>query len=468
MFKFRIKKWGLDKKHKAPEVLEMLRLKRQRDAVGKRSKFFIRNRPVSWEDVERYIKRSRTLLAKSDSGFLEIGGHATGVVCRTPSPDPSIVLSVPGNMEASDEFRTADEVVRIMRDYCRGAIEGGIWIYNADESCYFGHRGSAAHDRLSKWYGKMLNVAVCIIDSRIEQGFRLINACFNQLQRIVKEQDPRLLFYLVVLRATLFDEPPTRDLGRLLVNYIRDFNRIIFGERHPINLLWIRCYSGHKSDQDRLQLMAARSFLDYFDSLGNPASTTKDVFKVYFHLLKLSNDSHSLLKHSSALRNTIKSEFIEISLAEGTVESMMGLSYLLTDLCEYSEAELVLESAWRWLSSQNRRRCRYLFHYYYTTASTLKSRRGQHREARRLLWSLHQFDEENYGTNHAITLDALWYIIDDMEQCGEKEEAEKLWQCYRGPHNAHIQKQIEEIEAEEGTLANGMTWGVCHHRNLWE
>ena len=124
MFKIRIKKWGLDKNHKAPEVLELLRLKYQRDAVGKKSEFFIRNRPVNWDDVERYIKRSRTLLAKSDSGFLEIGSHTTGVVCRTPSPDPAVILSVPGIIEASDELRTVDEVVRIVRDYCRGAIDG--------------------------------------------------------------------------------------------------------------------------------------------------------------------------------------------------------------------------------------------------------------------------------------------------------------------------------------------------------
>ncbi|KAI9858052.1 MAG: hypothetical protein M1813_007864 [Trichoglossum hirsutum] len=458
MFKTRIKKWGLDKKHKAPEVLEMLRLKRQRDTVGKRSKFFTRNRPVNWEDVERYIKRSRTLLAKSDSGFLEIGGHATGVVCRTPSPDPSIVLSVPGNMEASEEFRTADEVARIMRDYCRGAIEGGIWIYNADESCYFGHRGSAAHDRLSKWYGKMLNVVVCIIDSRIEQGFRLINACFNQLQRIVKEQDPRLLFYLVVLRAALFDQSPMRDLGRLLVNHIRDFSRIIFGERHPISLLWVRCYSGHKSDQDRLQLMAARSFLDYFDSLGNPASTTKDVFKVYFHLLKLSNDSHSLLKHSNALRNTIKSEFITFSHARMTFLSMIGLSHHLVDLREYSEAEILLESAWQWLSSQDHQGSQHLFHHYYDAASTVKSKRGQHQEALQLSWMSYRYGVENYGTTHVNTLEALWSVIGDVEQSGEKEEAEELRQYYREQHSASTQRQIEEIEAEERTLANGMTW----------
>src|SRR5262249_43483568 len=90
MFKTRIRRWGLDKKHKAPEVLEMLRLKRERDAAGKESTFFVRGRRINWDDIELYVKRSRVLQAKIDSGFLEIGGHIPGVVCRTPSPDPAL------------------------------------------------------------------------------------------------------------------------------------------------------------------------------------------------------------------------------------------------------------------------------------------------------------------------------------------------------------------------------------------
>ncbi|KAH0544246.1 hypothetical protein GP486_008527 [Trichoglossum hirsutum] len=255
MFKTRIKKWGLDKKHKAPEVLEMVRLKRQRDAVGKKSKFFIRNRPVNWEDVERYLKRSRNLLTKFDSGFLEIGGHATGVVCRTPSPDPSIVLTLPGIIEASDELRTADEVVRIMRDYFRGAIEGGIWTYDSGGACYFGRRGSATYFHFLNWYTSMSTAIFYIKGSRIEQGFRLINTCFNQLQQVLEEQDPSILFGLLDL-GTFFLSNFPKDLGRSYVDYIRDFSQTILGERHPISLLWVRCLSGHEPDRIRLRLVA--------------------------------------------------------------------------------------------------------------------------------------------------------------------------------------------------------------------
>jgi hypothetical protein len=48
MFRTRIRKWGIDKNNKAAEVAYMLRLKKQRDVSGKKSTFFIRNRPVDW------------------------------------------------------------------------------------------------------------------------------------------------------------------------------------------------------------------------------------------------------------------------------------------------------------------------------------------------------------------------------------------------------------------------------------
>jgi hypothetical protein len=48
MYRTRIRKWGIDKNNKAAEVAYMLRLKKQRDVVGKKSCFFIRNRPVDW------------------------------------------------------------------------------------------------------------------------------------------------------------------------------------------------------------------------------------------------------------------------------------------------------------------------------------------------------------------------------------------------------------------------------------
>jgi hypothetical protein len=48
MYRTRIRKWGIDKNNKAAEVAHLLRLKKQREVLGKKSCFLVRNRPVDW------------------------------------------------------------------------------------------------------------------------------------------------------------------------------------------------------------------------------------------------------------------------------------------------------------------------------------------------------------------------------------------------------------------------------------
>ncbi|KAH7137592.1 Clr5 domain-containing protein, partial [Dactylonectria macrodidyma] len=53
MYKYRLQKWGLDKKFKEKEVAQMALLKKQRDAAGKESEFLMQGRPIQWDLVER-------------------------------------------------------------------------------------------------------------------------------------------------------------------------------------------------------------------------------------------------------------------------------------------------------------------------------------------------------------------------------------------------------------------------------
>jgi tetratricopeptide (TPR) repeat protein len=57
MYQRKIAQWGLEKKHKAPEMRAILRLARQRKAAGQESVFRIRGRKTDIEEVYRYFKR---------------------------------------------------------------------------------------------------------------------------------------------------------------------------------------------------------------------------------------------------------------------------------------------------------------------------------------------------------------------------------------------------------------------------
>ncbi|KAK1757156.1 hypothetical protein QBC47DRAFT_175820 [Echria macrotheca] len=87
MYKTRIKSWGLDKNFKESEVVELFRLRRERDRLGKPTEYMIRGRVVDWERVNSYVKRKGLDIAgqldASSSGY---SPSAREISCRTPSP----------------------------------------------------------------------------------------------------------------------------------------------------------------------------------------------------------------------------------------------------------------------------------------------------------------------------------------------------------------------------------------------
>lgn len=93
MFKRRIKKWGLDKKNKRSEVLEMIRQKRQRSQSGKGSEFWIRGSRVDWDDVERYLRRRP--VRPGELGEVGKEGSLSGITVHTPPASPAASLPVP-------------------------------------------------------------------------------------------------------------------------------------------------------------------------------------------------------------------------------------------------------------------------------------------------------------------------------------------------------------------------------------
>ncbi|TDZ21128.1 hypothetical protein Cob_v005793 [Colletotrichum orbiculare MAFF 240422] len=109
MFKTRIKRWGLDKKFKEPEVFAMLYAKQKRDAVGKESEFVIRDQVVNWEDVTEYLKRRRRPPKSRQARNL----RELGITCRTPLESKSGQIG--RVMAAAIEVQFFEDILRLKR-----------------------------------------------------------------------------------------------------------------------------------------------------------------------------------------------------------------------------------------------------------------------------------------------------------------------------------------------------------------
>ncbi|KAK1992757.1 hypothetical protein LX36DRAFT_752801 [Colletotrichum falcatum] len=198
MFKTRIKSWGLDKKLKEAEVLRMLRLKRERDAAGKKSRFSIRDQEVDWERVAHYLSRRPDLRNESRNLHQDSMAARLDVVCRTPSPGPSARALLDG----PPEMRLPDEMLRIFRNYVQGAWES-LWKLRGHR--LYGHNRKRGQDRIGKIFFDLGNARTLLKQNKLPAAFRIINQSLDSLGRVIKDQQPET-FYLLSRRVLMMGD----------------------------------------------------------------------------------------------------------------------------------------------------------------------------------------------------------------------------------------------------------------------
>jgi hypothetical protein len=274
MYKSRIVKWGLDKKQKESEVVEMYQRKTQRALAGKKTCFYIRGKEVDWKKVEAYVKRKPLLHAKIRTGMLEIGNAQLGIVCRTPSPDPTKLMTVYQPMEASDELSLADDMVRIARDYYDGGIEGGyLWSRGTD-----GWLCRPGTDRKieTEWWETISEACELIANSEIKLGFETMRRGFDILDSVIRAGE-------VLLLPSLFDAIYNMSLNRpeiysILVAQVAQLMQIIFNPRHPLRLIWHKLQNAPTKAVPHAIKIAARCILGHMEStLGHHDPVTSVV-----------------------------------------------------------------------------------------------------------------------------------------------------------------------------------------------
>ncbi|KAK3323316.1 hypothetical protein B0T19DRAFT_201450 [Cercophora scortea] len=291
MYKTRIKKWALDKNNKMAEVAYMVRLKRQRDAVGKRSAFTVRNRPVDWSDIERYLHRTPGFQAKIDNGQIELGTAALGIVCRTPSPDPAAaarsLATIPSKLPTTTRSgRLHEEALHLLRNYLDGAFEQGIWVRSPADGLYYGRNGVQGSYRISQWYEKV-EVATGW-ESGEADAVRLLNAGMDDINQIIKDQEPSLLYCLIQFHYNLSLQ--NAELTKLVSPFITEMCNTILGPTHPMTMAWTRITQIPMPDLALTVERTAKFRFDYFATrmrTGESESDWSTLFALYQYAASL-------------------------------------------------------------------------------------------------------------------------------------------------------------------------------------
>ncbi|EEY23285.1 conserved hypothetical protein [Verticillium alfalfae VaMs.102] len=255
MYKSRIWKWGLDKKLKGDEVLAILILKRDRDALERPTEFRIRGQLVDFENIKRYVKRNPALVAKLCDGHKPNVQTAREVTCRTPSPAPSQVLNSPADLYG------VEKILGLFRDYVDGSFSSGSWFceYNVDCGSSHLNNGDRSNELFERVIASFALVNRCMMRGDHIDINSVLGPSFESLKEIVAAESPDFVARTVCLLWYL-DRHHKHDLLRLVLDYLAGLMPIIFGQHHVLAQIWRSLSATNLSDYYELSMR-----FDYLD-----------------------------------------------------------------------------------------------------------------------------------------------------------------------------------------------------------
>ncbi|KAL2756958.1 hypothetical protein ACRALDRAFT_1075706 [Sodiomyces alcalophilus JCM 7366] len=269
MYKSRIWKWGLDKKLKGDEVLAILILKRDRDALHKPSEFRIRGQPVDFGNIKRYVKRNPSLLAKLRAGHVPSSQTTREVTCRTPSPPPSLRADIAPPTELQD----VERVLGLFRDYVDGSFSSGAWYCEYDVDCTNSRfdQGDRSNDLFERIIASFALVNRCMMRGDKIDINSVLGPSFESLKEIVAAESPDFVARTVCLLWYL-DRHHKHDLLRLVLNYLAGLVPIVLGPHHILAHIWRRLSATSFSDYYELSMRLYSLLLPQIEERAGPAN----------------------------------------------------------------------------------------------------------------------------------------------------------------------------------------------------
>ncbi|KAK0715212.1 hypothetical protein B0H67DRAFT_489165 [Lasiosphaeris hirsuta] len=291
MYKSRFRRWGLWKHNQADKVVEIVRLKKERDAAHKPSEFLINGRRVDLERIESYLRRNdkmRRYLASAAANAnpppTPAEASAIALICRTPSPDPGRVC-----LAAPDELQSEEIMYRAIRDYYDGAFSSRRWIFDDDAdpsspalTMALQKTSEGIKHGLEIWL--RFRAALILLEqplakdgSNHAEGIKLMRVSFAQLsQNILSGHEAPMLLFWIMHVMTLFRESHARDFHRIEMQLLKHLYELTTttpsGSRHATSFLWRTLWGGGKGiarDRHHLRMCTAAAVEQFARHIGH-------------------------------------------------------------------------------------------------------------------------------------------------------------------------------------------------------
>lgn len=260
MYKDKIQKWGLNKKLKEDDLLQILHISEAAGARHEKGIFYVRGRQLSAERIGRSINRNPKVVERFHAGVMpcddsvkaviwqsvpwpEVPGPGTwaeqGEECNSVSQagqslaaeDWSIVAHVcpplPTNLKPPDTLYDRERALGCVVTYTNDCFHRKLDV-NSD---LYGHEHLVAFCADMKMVALRLNLCR---DSAV--SFALLDQCCEDYQHILKAEDLGLVSgtYTAIMTLSYVSE----DAAMMFMRYAMASCKIRFGSAHPLTNFW--------------------------------------------------------------------------------------------------------------------------------------------------------------------------------------------------------------------------------------
>jgi hypothetical protein len=444
MYKARFQQWGIQKKIRAEDAVEIFRQQSARAAAGKSSVFYIGGCKINPDRLRRYRYRAHPMVSerihmveKKLAFAPETSPVCSRIVCRTPSPAPEDAQPISPRLDDPIDLRVPYECMQILASYIAGSIEAGVWQSSS----------TAPVPDAFTWAHYLATSQGLISHGRTKEGFALLSVCLAQYKTHLKNPDP--FFWLATYKAALLLACRDIQLGNMFIKYASALTSTVLPSSHPFNHLWSKI---NQTGLHGLQQHAAALFESYLkiwkEQVGLLPPDQNRIVQMAFVFIQLQCSgmiSYAFTREAleammSALSGSVYGQFL-------LQEAKFRMACLFLEQSKFDEADVVIGEILEWVEAveklnykdYNHLRCKCLW-----TLFEIEDKRGNIDKATQTGERLVELCHTTYGRVHLQTIDAVSAMESYHRRNNNIAAADRLANqfdhCWTEFHNAALEK----------------------------
>ncbi|KAI1827010.1 hypothetical protein F4861DRAFT_494800 [Xylaria intraflava] len=407
MYKSRFQLWGIEKKLKSKDALEIYRQLVVRAKAGKASDVYIGGRKISLDRLQRYRYRAPPDIAdqfmmvdEELAANTEQTPESSRVICRTPSPAPDDLLTLSPRLADPVDLGVPYDCMHILGSYITASVEAGAWQISST---------GPVPDAFT-WAHYLAASQGLIAHNRPREGFALLNICFAQYKTNLLNPDP--FFWLATYKAALLLAYKDMRLGKIFIDYASKLTSVLLPRNHPFNKVWSRIMvTGLTGLQGYATALFESYLMMWQQQVGLLSADQTNLAQMGFVFIQLQCSGMICYNFSKKTLEAMMSLLSYSVLGQFLLqEAKYRMACLLLEQNDLDEADDVVEQILAWMDSLQKSdraefvhlRCKCLW-----TMFEIKERKGNIREASQIGLSLVKLCHDIYGAAHLQTLDAI-------------------------------------------------------------